>query len=173
MLLVQTRLAPGQPQSPRVPRWEGTALGALPGFGRQCPHEEPVLGITWGERPRPPQPPPASHPGVELGGYGGTGGSGVKAGARGRGRRAQASAAASEMLRHRQGLRRHQGTVRPLPFVLSVDADPDVPADESHPPRCRSAQLLPRQPGQTPGGPRGSAVPGEAPLPRPPFVYGR
>lgn len=62
--------------------------------------------------------------------------------------------------------------MRPLPFVPSVDVDPDVPADESHPPRCRSTQLLPRQPGQTPGAPRGSALPGLAPFPVLPLPTG-
>ena len=78
-----------------------------------------------------------------------------------------------KMLKHREGLRRHRGIVRPPPFALPVDVDPDVLGDKSHPLRCRSTQFLPTQPDQTRGAPWGSVLRGEAQLPHPPFAYGR
>lgn len=64
------------------------------------------------------------------------------------------------MPKHCKGLQRHRGILRPLPFVLSMDKDPNVPADESPPPHAE-AQAARADTGCASGlcAPRGARLP--------------
>lgn len=75
------------------------------------------------------------------------------------------------MPKHCEGLRRHRGILRPPPFVLSADEDPDVPADESPPPRAEAPGCCPGSQGRR--GVRLGALRSQgSPASPPPFAYG-